>query len=69
MADGLASTRMADDQNPVQLHLAVQRMAGRVVPAPKLFQVFEMNEGPRVVLAEIGSVEKVEINRRFDDPE
>jgi hypothetical protein len=68
VADALASTRMADDQNPVQVHLAVQRMDGRVVPAPKLFQVFEMNDGARAVLAEIGPVEKVDINRRCDDP-
>ncbi|MFK4655854.1 hypothetical protein ABIF97_005788 [Bradyrhizobium japonicum] len=68
MADGLATTRMADDQDPVQVHLAVQWVNGRVVPDPKLLQVLEMNDGPRVVLAEIGSVEKVDINRRCDDP-
>ena len=59
---------MADDQDPVQVYLAVQRMGGRVVPGPKLFQVLEMNDGPRVVLAEIEPVEKVDINRRRDDP-
>ncbi len=68
VADGLASTGVADDQDPVQVHLAVQRMGGRVVPGPKLFQVLEMNDGPRVVLAEIEPVEKVDINRRRDDP-
>ena len=68
MADGLASTRMADDQNPVQGHLAMQRMGGRAVPGPKLFQVLEMNDGPRVVLAEIEPVEKIDVNRRRDDP-
>ena len=31
-------------------------------------QVFEMNDGPRGVLAEIEPVEKVDINRRRDDP-
>src|SRR5262249_316847 len=68
VADGLPSTRMADDQDPVQVHLAVQRMGGRVVPGPKLFQVLEMNDGPSVVLAEIEPVEKVDINRRRDEP-
>ena len=49
---------MAHDENAVQIDFAVQRMSRGVIPDPKLFEVFEVNDRSAVVLSEVGSVEK-----------
>ena len=68
VSHGLPTTRMAYDQDTVQVDLAVKRMRRRSIPGPKLLQVFEMNDGPPIVLAEVGAVEEVHVNRCRDDP-
>src|SRR6266446_8738269 len=58
---------MADDQDSVQVHLAVKRMSRRAIPYPKLLEMFEMNDRSCVVLAEVAAVEEIHVNRRRDD--
>src|SRR5262249_57325065 len=68
MSHGFTTTRMAHEENAVQIDFAVQRMSGGVIPGPKLFDVLEVDDRSGVVLSEVGSIEKVHVNRRRDDP-
>ena len=68
VSHGLPTTRMAYDQDTGQVDLTVKRMRRRSIPGPKLLQVFEMNDGPPIVLAEVAAVEEIHINRCCDDP-
>ena len=68
MSDTFPAARMADDQNTVQVDLAVERMTRCSIPCPKLLKVFEVNNRPGIVLAEVEAVEEVHVNRCRDDP-
>jgi hypothetical protein len=67
MSDAFAAARMTDDQNPVQVDLAVQWMVRRAVPRSKLLEVLEVDDRPGVVLAEVEAVEKIDIDCCGDD--
>src|SRR5437667_10585800 len=43
-------------------------MSRGVIPGPKLFEVFQVNDPSAVVLSEVGSVEEVHLNRCRNDP-
>jgi hypothetical protein len=43
-------------------------MSRRSIPGPKLLQVFEMNDGPPIVLAEVAAIKEIHVNRCCDDP-
>lgn len=62
------TTRMAYNQDTVQVDLTVKRMRRRSIPGPILLQVFEMDDGPPIILAEVEAVEEVHVNRCGDDP-
>src|SRR4029450_9341082 len=68
MSHGFPTARMAYDENAVPIDFAVQRMSRGVIPGPKLFEVFKVNDRSAVVLSEVGSIEEIHINRRRDDP-
>src|SRR5262245_41342714 len=59
---------MAHDENAVQIDFAVQRVGCGVVPRSKLLEVFEVNDRSAVVLTEVKSVEKIDIDCCCDDP-
>ena len=58
---------MPDDQEPVQVDLAVQRVMVGTVPDPELLEMLEVDDRSRIVLAEIETVEEVDIDRRGDN--
>jgi hypothetical protein len=43
-------------------------MSRGVIPGPKLFEMFEVNDRSAVVFSEVGPVEEVHVNRCRDDP-
>src|SRR6516225_367398 len=59
---------MAHDEYAVQIDFAMQRMSRGVIPGPKLFEVFEVNDRSAVVLSEVGSVKEIHIDCCRDDP-
>ena len=58
---------MPDDQEPVQVDLAVQRVMVGTVPGPELLEMLEVDDRSRIVLAEIETVKEVDIDRRSDN--
>lgn len=62
-----ATSRMTDDEDPVEVDLAVQRMGRRAVPRAELLHVLEMHDPARVVLAEVAAVQEVHVDRGRDD--
>jgi hypothetical protein len=59
---------MPDDQEPVQVDLTVQRVMVGTVPDPELLEMLEMDDRPCIILAEIETIEKVDVDRRSNNP-
>ncbi len=68
MSDTLAAARMAHNHDAVQVDLAAQRMARFRIPDAKLLEMFQMDDGSAVVLAEVPAIEEIHVDGRGDDP-
>ena len=66
VANPFTTARVPDDHDPIEIDLAVERVAGSVVPGAELLEVLEMHDPASVVLAEVEAVQKIDVDGRPD---
>src|SRR6478736_4307789 len=66
MTNAFATARVTDDNDPVEVDLAVKRVARRVVPSAELLDVLEIYDPARIVFTEVRAVQEIDVDGRSD---